>query len=80
YPAAHIYKIERNYRSTPQILAFANSILAEMDSDEAYRKTLVPARGGFEKPFVIRAMDGVSQARRVCDAISELVSAGRCSY
>lgn len=80
YPAAHIYKIERNYRSTPQILAFANSILAEMDSDEAYRKTLVPARGGFEKPFVIRAMDGVSQARRVCDAISELVSSGRCSY
>lgn len=80
YPAAHIYKIERNYRSTPQILEFANSILAGMPSDEAYRKTLVPARGGFEKPFVMRAMDGVSQARRVCDAISELVSSGRCQH
>lgn len=80
YPAAHIYKIERNYRSTPQILKFANSILAEMDSDEAYRKTLVPAREGYEKPYIIRAMDSVSQAKRVCDAISELVAAERCSY
>ena len=80
YPSAFIYKIERNYRSTPQILAFANSILAEMGSDEVYRKTLIPARGGFEKPFVMRTMDGVSQARRVCDAISELVSAQRCKY
>lgn len=80
YPAAHIYKIERNYRSTPQILQFANSILQEMNSDEAYRKTLIPAREGFEKPYVMRAMDSISQAKRVCDAISEIVSADRFNY
>lgn len=80
YPAATIYKIERNYRSTPQILNFANSILAQMPSDEAYRKSLVAARDGRDKPLVIRAMDGVSQGKQVSDCINDIVMSGKYRY
>ena len=80
YPAAFIYKIERNYRSTPQILEFANGVLEDMDTSEDYRKILVPARIGNEKPVVMRCMDGISQARRVADAISSIVATDRFKY
>lgn len=80
YPAANIYKIERNYRSTAQILNFANQILADMPGEEAYRKVLIPAREGRCKPIVIQAMDGVSQGKRVAETIQEVVMGGEYDY
>lgn len=81
YPAAYIYKIERNYRSSPQILNFANKILDGMElDDEEFKKTLVPARDGNFKPRVMPAMDGASQGRNVARAIAEIESGGRYGY
>ncbi len=81
YPAAYIYKIERNYRSSPQILRFANGILDKMPfDDEEYRKVLIPARGGMCNPRVVCAMDGASQGRKVSQMISEIEMGGRYSY
>lgn len=81
YPAAYIYKIERNYRSSPQILKFANGILEKMPlDDDEYKKTLVPAREGVCKPKVVCAMDGASQGRKVAQMIAEIDSAGRYGY
>ncbi len=81
YPAAYVYKIERNYRSSPQILNFANQILDRMPfEDEVYKKVLVPAREGLYKPRVIRCMDGASQGRRVAEIISEIAMGGRYGY
>ena len=80
YPAAGIYKIERNYRSTPQILNFANAVLSEMPSSDEYRKSLVPARAGNSKPLVIRAMDASSQGRQVADCVRDIVNSGRYDY
>ena len=81
YPAAYIYKIERNYRSSPQILNFANKILDGMElDDEEFKKTLVPARDGYFKPRVMPAMDGASQGRNVARAIAEIESGGRYGY
>lgn len=81
YPAAYIYKIERNYRSSPQILNFANKILDGMElDDEEFKKTLVPARNGNFKPRVMPAMDGASQGRNVARAIAEIESGGRYGY
>ncbi len=81
YPSATIYKIERNYRSTPQILDFANGILSDMPirSDE-YRKRLVGVREGKGKPLLIKAFDGNSQGRQVADCIREIASGSRYSY
>ncbi len=80
HPSASIYKIERNYRSTPQILKFANAILSQMDCDVDYKKSLVAARAGMNKPVVIRAMDGISQGRRVAECISAIVDSGQYRY
>src|SRR5262249_53414936 len=42
YPGAKIYKIETNYRSTPEILKVANSAIAA--NSQQYTKELTPAR------------------------------------
>lgn len=80
YPAALIYKIERNYRSTPQILNFANALLKNMPVHEDYRKELSSARGNSMKPMVIRAMDAISQGRQVADFIREIEDGGKYGY
>lgn len=81
YPSAYIYKIERNYRSSPQILKFANQILDRMPfEDEEYRKVLLPAREGVCNPRVVCSMDGASQGRKIAQMISEIEMAGRYSY
>lgn len=80
YPAANIYKIGLNYRSSPQILAFANQILNQMPTDEIYRQQLVATRGAANRPFVLSALDSSSQARLVCDIIGEIVDSGRYGY
>lgn len=81
YPAAYIYKIERNYRSSPQILRFANQILDRMPfEDEEYRKVLVPARADAFKPRVVCSMDGAAQGRKIARMIAEIESGGRYKY
>ena len=80
YPAANIYKIGRNYRSSPQILEFANQILNQMPTDEIYRQRLIATRSSAQKPVVLSALDGASQGRLVCDIIREIVEGGRYSY
>lgn len=78
YPAAYIHKIERNYRSSAQILKFANQILDRMPFDYAeYRKVLVPAREGICKPRVVCSMDGASQGRKIAQMISEIDMGGK---
>lgn len=78
YPAAYIHKIERNYRSSAQILKFANQILDRMPFDYAeYRKVLVPAREGICKPRVVCSIDGASQGRKIAQMISEIDMGGK---
>ncbi|MBO7521274.1 MAG: ATP-dependent helicase, partial [Opitutales bacterium] len=80
YPNGAIYKIGLNYRSTPQILNFANGILDGFEAGEDFKKSLTPSRGGFKKPVVIRAMDSQSQARIVADYIEELTHGSGAPY
>lgn len=80
YPAANIYKIERNYRSSVDILQFANQILAQMPTSDDYRKTLVGAKQSMHKPFVLSALDGASQGRLVSELIREVAEGGVYEY
>ena len=80
YPNGSIYKIGLNYRSTPQILNFANGILDGFEAGEDFKKTLTPSRGGFKKPVVIRAIDSQSQSRIVADYIEELTRGANAPY
>ena len=42
HPGTKIYKIETNYRSSPEILKFANGILQNRKTSENFTKTLKP--------------------------------------
>jgi DNA helicase-2/ATP-dependent DNA helicase PcrA len=72
HPGTTIYKIETNYRSTPEILEFANGILDSQPATEGYRKRLRASREGKRKPVVIAALDTRQQAQLVIARIREL--------
>jgi DNA helicase-2/ATP-dependent DNA helicase PcrA len=72
HPGTTIYKIETNYRSTPEILEFANGILDNQPDTEGYRKRLRASREPKRKPVVIAAVDTRQQAQFVIRRIREL--------
>jgi DNA helicase-2/ATP-dependent DNA helicase PcrA len=77
HPGTKIYRIETNYRSTPEILDFANGVLAAQPKGRHYDKVLRPARPGHEKPFLVQAMDAREQALFVVQRVRGLVDEGR---
>ncbi|MBO6103050.1 MAG: ATP-dependent helicase [Opitutales bacterium] len=80
YPNAKIYKVGLNYRSTPQILDFANDVLSEVDNGDDFKKSLEPSRADSRKVQVVRAIDAQSQARVVADLIEELTFGASAPY
>ncbi|AOS44721.1 ATP-dependent DNA helicase PcrA [Lacunisphaera limnophila] len=77
FPERHtgtvIHRIETNYRSTPEILAFANGVLNCQPKGRHFDKELRAARKHGTKPAVIQAMDDREQAAFVLKRISALV-------
>lgn len=66
-----VYKLETNYRSTPEILRLANSSIEH--NTKAYEKTLEAVRDSLEvKPSVVPLMDTSKQAKFVTQRIGEL--------
>ena len=74
YPGAHTYKIEVNYRSTPEILAVANAAIAA--NIEQFAKQLAPARKSGNKPVLVPCGDSREQAAFVAQRILELREEG----
>lgn len=74
YAGTRLHKIEINYRSTPEILNFANSILAAREESLGFSKTLRATRDGGRKPFLVPTIDAYDQARVVMRRISALVN------
>src|SRR6266853_1015527 len=70
YPGAAIYKIETNYRSTPEILNVANAAIAA--NVHQFSKQLAPARASGSKPVLVACNDGHEQAAFVAQRILEL--------
>src|ERR1051326_4300550 len=60
YPEATIYKIERNYRSTPEILSLANAAITA--NVHQFGKQLTPIRKSGVKPVFVPCTDAVQQA------------------
>ncbi len=67
YPDAKIYKLETNYRSTPQVLALANEIISA--TPEKFRKQLAPVKLPGEKPKFITCANNEEQAQFVAEQI-----------
>jgi DNA helicase-2/ATP-dependent DNA helicase PcrA len=74
YPEAKIYKIETNYRSTPEILALANAAIAP--NREQFTKQLAPARKSGSKPALVVCGDAREQSAFVAQRALELRDEG----
>ena len=70
YPDCRIFKLEMNYRSTPEILCFAN--LSITNNERQVHKTLKAVREKGVKPAVIPAKNVFQQATFVAQRIVEL--------
>ena len=73
-PGTRIYRLETNYRSTPEIVAFTNASIAR--NETGFPKTLRSARGSGVLPLVIPAADGVEEAEFLCQQILDLAEQG----
>ncbi len=75
YPKAAIYRIETNYRSTPQILSLANAAISA--NVHQFAKQLTPARSPGSKPVVVKCANGREQAAFVAQRVLQLRDEGR---
>jgi ATP-dependent DNA helicase UvrD/PcrA len=74
YPKAQVYKIETNYRSTPEILALANAAIKA--NIHQFAKELTPARKSGAKPVLVPCQDSGQQAAFVAQRLLELRDEG----
>ncbi len=69
YPEAQVFRLTRNYRSTPEILALANASIAK--NVRQFEKELTAARGPGPQPAVVALPDIPDQARFVAQRVLE---------
>ena len=74
YPACKIFKLETNYRSTPEILHLAN--LSIVNNENQFEKRLTAVRSRGIRPVLAPARNVLQQADFVCQRILELLREG----
>jgi DNA helicase-2/ATP-dependent DNA helicase PcrA len=74
YPSASVVKLERNYRSTPEVLDASNAVIAA--SEETYQKELWTKRPHGPFPDLVTCHDEASQAEWVCDRVLDMRERG----
>jgi DNA helicase-2/ATP-dependent DNA helicase PcrA len=74
YPGARVFKIETNYRSTPEILKVANAAITA--NVNQFAKELTPARKPGMKPALVTCEDAGQQAAFVAQRMLELREEG----
>ncbi|HZT22589.1 MAG TPA: 3'-5' exonuclease, partial [Verrucomicrobiae bacterium] len=74
YPEAKVFKIETNYRSTPEILRVANAAIAA--NRNQFTKLLAAARRPGMKPALIECPDTAWQSAFICQRVRELHEEG----
>ncbi|HTB84957.1 MAG TPA: ATP-dependent helicase [Candidatus Sulfotelmatobacter sp.] len=74
YPGAKVFKIETNYRSTPEILNVANAAIAA--NVNQFAKELSPARKSGVKPALVACQDAGQQAGFIVQRALELRDEG----
>lgn len=67
FPGATVITLDRNYRSTPQILTAANAVMGE--AEEGFAKQLRATRPSGGRPTIAACVDELSQSAFVCDCV-----------
>jgi DNA helicase-2/ATP-dependent DNA helicase PcrA len=67
FPGARIVRLEENYRSTPNVLALANAVIAE--NTERRGKTLRATRPAGEAVTIVESLDERDEADFIADTI-----------
>ena len=74
HPDAKVFRIETNYRSTPDILNVANAAIAA--NRHQFEKHLAPSRKSGMKPALVACMDTSQQSAFIAQRIMELHEEG----
>lgn len=74
YPDCKIFKLETNYRSTPEILHLAN--LSINNNEKQFPKELKAVRDNGMRPVMVSARNVVKQADFVAQRVMELIRSG----
>ncbi|MGA2542071.1 MAG: ATP-dependent helicase [Verrucomicrobiota bacterium] len=74
HPGAAVFRIETNYRSTPEILRLANAAIAA--NLRQFPKELTAARPGGVKPVLVTCADGNQQAAFIVQRVLQLREEG----
>jgi len=74
YPDCKIFKLETNYRSTPEILHLAN--LSINNNEKQFPKTLRAVRKNGMRPVMVSAQNVLKQADFVAQRVTELIRGG----
>ena len=74
YPNAKVFKIETNYRSTPEILKVANAAISA--NVNQFAKELAPSRKSGMKPALIACVDAAQQSAFIAQRVLELHDEG----
>jgi DNA helicase-2/ATP-dependent DNA helicase PcrA len=74
FPETTVVKLEQNYRSTPEILAAANSVIAQ--ATDTFPKNLWSERSSGPRPSLVTCVDEAAQADFVCDRVLEMRELG----
>ncbi len=76
HPNSVIYKIETNYRSSPEILTLANRVLVNQVPASGFHKELRSFRDSRARPYLVQTMDAREQAQFIIKRIEGLTSEG----
>ncbi len=71
---AKIFKLETNYRSTPEILDLANDIIAK--NEARFQKTLHPVKSSYVKPQLVPAASSAQEATFIAEMVLQLRDEG----
>ncbi|MEK9130592.1 MAG: ATP-dependent helicase [Patescibacteria group bacterium] len=74
YSGAKTFRLQTNYRSTPEILGLANAVI-EQNVDQ-FQKELKAVRPGFDKPSVVPTSDARQEAQYITEQILQLRDKG----
>ncbi len=74
FPATKTFRLETNYRSTPEILELANDVISK--NVEQFPKELKSVKPSFAKPSVVNAVSGAQEAEFIAQRMLELRDEG----